>query len=218
MKEITHTFDKRNVVKSFIIGFSIGFIGLLPPGMLNMSSLRVSLENGLKEAIKFSIGASLVVGIHSFIAFTFSNYLQQHPEIIARLKWLGIFVFFILSILFFRKSRQKQNLRGKESKGNMIRNGFLLSNMNMLGIPFYLGASIALGTKTPEILTGIGKTFLVSGAMFGAFTLFSCYSIFAKLIKTRISYIAENINLILSILFFILFITVGYATIYSNLD
>jgi threonine/homoserine/homoserine lactone efflux protein len=207
---------QKKRLESFIIGFGISFMGLLPPGMLNMSSVRVSLESGLREALKFSFGASAVVGLHSFIAFSFSKYLSQHPEIIAQLKGIGLIIILILSIYFYKKSRTKEEYKGKESKGNMMWNGFFLSNMNMLGIPFYFGASIALGSKKPEILSGIGKTFLVAGAMLGAFTLFSSYSLFAKVIKRRILFITENINLILSVLFFILFIVFGYTILIEN--
>lgn len=192
------------IMDSFFVGFGIAFMGLVPPGMLNMSAVRIALEDGLREALKFSVGACLVVGIHSFIAMTFSVYLNNHPSIIELLKVLSVLVFFALSGFFFMQSKKKFDVEVKKQKGNKILNGFIMSNMNMLGIPFYCGASLALSAKNPSILDGSAKFILVLGAILGAFTLFSIYSLFAKIVKTKLSFISENINLILAVFFFFL--------------
>jgi hypothetical protein len=75
---------------------------------------------------------------------------------------------------------------------------------NMLAIPFYLGLSIYLASIQIIIIKQPYIMFFVSGAAIGAFLLFYTYIVFAKIIKNKVSFIAKNINVLLSVLFLIL--------------
>ena len=79
-----------------------------------------------------------------------------------------------------------------------------MSSLNFLAIPFYLAiATYAESNGWMEIKQPY-STVYVTGAVFGSFTLFSSYAIFAKTISKRIKFMAQNINYILSILFIVL--------------
>ncbi len=47
-------------------------------------------------------------------------------------------------------------------------------------------------------------SFFVAGAFLGTVALFAVYIQFAKIIETRVQFIARNINYVLSVLFFVL--------------
>lgn len=191
-----------------VAGFGMAYLGLLPPGMLNMTTLRTSLEYGIKPARAFAAGAASVVIIHSGIAVYFANYLNNHPEIITRLRYLGIAVFLILAIFFFTQAKKKFKGLGKDRKGNYFMQGLSMSALNMLGIPFYLGVSTLLEVEGWITLDMPFMWYVVVGACLGAFTLFMTYAVMADKIISRISFIASNINYILSMLFLILAIVV----------
>jgi threonine/homoserine/homoserine lactone efflux protein len=188
----------------FFAGFLMAFIGLCPPGMLNMTTLRTSLESGLKPASWFALGAALIVIVHSGIAIVFASYLNDHPFIILRLRYLGVMVFFGLSYFFFRKARQKFQGKGKEQSGNFLLQGISMSSINMLGIPFYLGISTLMENKGWILLEWPFTVMVIIGAFLGAFALFYTYAVLAARIVSKIGFIASNINYILSGLFFIL--------------
>ena len=188
-------------------GFIMAFAGLVPPGMLNMTAVRTSIEKGRKAGISFAAGAASVVFIQASIALIFANYLNNHPEILEKLKIAGIVVFVLLAVFFFIQARKKFKAEGKEKKGNYFVTGMLMSSMNMLAIPFYLGLSAFLGSKGQLILEQPYITIFVIGAVLGAFTLFASYSYFANIIVKKAQFIASNINYILSALFVVLAIT-----------
>lgn len=188
-------------------GFIMAFAGLVPPGMLNMTAVRTSIEKGRKAGVSFSAGAASVVFIQSSIALIFANYLKNHPEILEKLKMAGIVVFVLLAVFFFVQARKKFKAEGKEEKGNYFISGMLMSSMNMLAIPFYLGLSAYLGTKGQLILEQPYITIFVVGAVLGAFALFTTYAYFAAIIVKKAQFIAQNINYILSALFVVLAIT-----------
>lgn len=186
------------------IGFLMSFVGLIPPGMLNMTAVRTKIEKSKKAAILFILGAAIIVIPQAYIALAFAKYFAKNPQIIERLKIAGIFVLFSLSIFFFIQARKKFKGEGKRKKGNHFLTGMLMSSMNMLAIPFYVFMSSVLETKNLLILAQPYIAFFVFGVFSGALFLFMIYVWFAVFIEKKAQFIARNINYILSILFFIL--------------
>jgi hypothetical protein len=131
----------------------------------------------------------------------FADYFNKNPQIIERLKIAGVVVFLILSIFFLYLSRKELNPKASNTKGNYFLKGIGMSSINMLGIPFYLGISIFLAAENKILIEQPYIILFVFGASIGSFLLFSTYIIFAKYISDKVSFIAKNINLILSILF-----------------
>ncbi len=186
------------------LGFVMAFFSLIPPGMLNMTAVRTTIEKNRNEGVWFSLGAALVVIPQAFIALVFARYFSDHPEIVQRLQVAGIVVLLFLSVVFFFQARKKFKGEGTKRKGKSFWIGILMSMMNMLAIPFYLVLSSVLenrgllNTEQPYI------NLFVSGVFLGAFTLFFMYVLFAQIIEKRAQFIARNINYILSLLFFVL--------------
>lgn len=179
----------------------MAYFGLISPGMLNMTALKIRINNGISESVKFAIGASVIVFIQAGIALYFADYFNKNPQIIERLKIAGVVVFLILSIFFLYLSRKELNPKASNTKGNYFLKGIGMSSINMLGIPFYLGISIFLAAENKILIEQPYIILFVFGASIGSFLLFSTYIIFAKYISQKVSFIAKNINLILSILF-----------------
>ena len=187
-----------------LLGFISAFLGLLAPGMLNMTAVRTTIEQGKRQGVMFSIGAASVVLLQASIALIFTNYLNQNPNILDNLKIGAIIVFFVLAIFFFFQARKKFDVKGKTKQGNLFFIGMFMSSINMLAIPFYLGLSTYFSSNGQLIMEQPYISLFVIGSTFGAFLLFFLYVNFAKIIAERAKFIATNINYILSVLFFVL--------------
>lgn len=186
------------------LGFIMGYFGLITPGMLNMTSVKYSIENGMREALIFSAGAAGIVFIQAMIALGFTDYLANHPEIIANLKIAGIIVFILLSVFFFIQAKKNVQIKNSKMKSKPFVTGIFMSSINMLAIPFYLALSAFLNARGHLTLSQPHITFFVIGAVLGAFSLFVTYAYFASYISKRIRFIARNINIILGFLFLFL--------------
>lgn len=187
-----------------IFGFFIAFGVMLSPGMLNMTALKVSLDIGERSGIRFAIGASLIIFIQVGIALMFADYFVQHPKIIEVIEEVGVVVFFLLAIFFFRLSRKSTPHSTKKIKRNYFIAGVVIASLDMLTIPFYITVSAFLASKN-EITIEIPYTlFFMLGVMLGAFSLLYAYVKFAGVIAKRVSFLTRNINSILSIIFLIL--------------
>jgi len=187
-----------------LYGILISYFAMIAPGMLNMTALKVRLEIGKLESVKFAIGAAVIIFIQAGIALFFADYFVKNPSVIELLKTAGVFVFFALAVFFFMLSRRKINPKTSSGKGNYIIRGAMLSGLNMLSIPFYLAFSIFLAEKQLIIIEQPYILLYIFGVFVGAMLLFYTYIYFAEVIAKKVSFIARNINLILSGLFIVL--------------
>lgn len=182
-------------------GILMAYVGLISPGMLNMTALKIRLESGTSQSLKFALGAAIIVFVQAGIALYFAEYFTKNPHVIEWLKIAGVVVFFVLSGFFFSLSRKKLNPKTTYTKNNYFLKGVGMSAINMLGIPFYLGISVFLAAKNKILIEQPYILLFVLGAAIGSFLLFSTYIVFAKIIIKKVSFIAQNVNLILSLLF-----------------
>ena len=128
-----------------LFGFLMAFIGVTPPGMLNMTALRVKIEKNKKSAFLFASGAATIVIPQALIAVSFTKYFTKHPEVIERLKIGGFFVLLALSVFFFLQARKKMKAAGTKRKGII----FLLECSYLLLIcwQFHIIFSLALSYR-----------------------------------------------------------------------
>jgi threonine/homoserine/homoserine lactone efflux protein len=187
-----------------LLGLGVAYIGLLPPGMMNMTVVHKTITSGMKESMQFALGAVFIIGIQCLIALTFSKMLSNDPSIISSFRRAAIFVFLGLSILFYMKSRQKVRQGSTDNRKTSVLAGMGMSGMNMLAIPFFFGFSAYLEIQNMLELSQPHISFFVLGAVLGAFLLFYTYGRFAVFISRRVGFIARNINLILSVFFILL--------------
>lgn len=199
-----------------IIGILMTFIGLLPPGMMNMTVVRHALTTGMGDAMKFSAGAAAVVGIQSLIALTFAEWLIANPEVIVILRKVAILVFALLAIYFYRLSRHAPSIRTRTSGKHLVLAGAMMSSLNMLAIPFFLGYSTLMNLNGWLEFSFPNIYFFVAGAIIGSFMLFIAYAKFSTTINARIGFLARNINLILAVLFILLALMSVWSVFISN--
>ena len=65
-----------DVFRLFFLGLFVALIGVIPPGLLNMTAAKISLKEGAGRGIMFSTGVCLVVFFQTYIAAIFSRYLS----------------------------------------------------------------------------------------------------------------------------------------------
>ena len=201
-----------DIVTHIFYGSIMAYFGLISPGMLNMTALKIRISIGKTQSIQFAAGAAFVVFFQAGIALFFADVLVQNPSIIETLKIIGIIVFFLLSYFFYKLSKKKTKTQQSVKAGNYFFKGIALSSINMLAIPFYFGVSIFLASKEKIIIQMPSIIYFIIGAAIGSFLLFLSYIKFADIIVKRISFIAKNINIILSLLFFALGIFTFFKT------
>jgi threonine/homoserine/homoserine lactone efflux protein len=184
----------------FLLGFITSFLGTLTPSMLNMTTAKISLTKSKADAIKFAVGVSIVVLIQVYVAILFTKFLRNNPAFVQSLQKIAIVIFAGLSFYFYSASKKQKEATYKERSGNSFVVGLLLSALNMFSIPFYCGVTTALDVAGWLKFSQLNIVIFVIGSALGTFALLAMYANFAKVVQAKSKGLAQNLNLILSIL------------------
>ena len=128
-----------NFISLFLLGFFFSFVGSISPSMLNMTALKISLENGKKGTYKYALGVSLVVILQAYIAVFLTKYIAENQVVLEYLEKAGIVVFIFLSFYFYKESKKSKLKKAitNVKKETPFLKGILLSTLNMFAIPFF---------------------------------------------------------------------------------
>lgn len=193
----------------FFITFSAAFLGTMPPGMLNLTALKIRISKGKKNAYLFTLGVSIIILIQSLIGVQVSKYLYNHPEVIDLLMKIAIAIFFILSIYFYASAKKVKDERKKiasDKKRNDFLKGLILASLNMLAIPYYSGINAMWRSSGWIEFNPIDTTVFVLGAAVGTAAVLFFYIRYFKNFKIEKNRFSKRLNYMLSVLMFILVI------------
>ena len=194
------------IIYHFVIGFFMASFGLFSPGLLTMTTLNTAIDHGVKNAVKFAFGAIIPIFIQAHIALLGAEYIKTHPRFILSFSKIAVFIFLILSFIFFKQYRQRKLVikTPRFSINNTFFYGLLLSFINPLAIPFYFTYSTLLELNNWLSITEPYITVFVFGAVTGAFTTLSIFAKYASILFGKLQFIAKHFKLILALIMLIL--------------
>jgi len=192
------------VITHILFGLLLAIVGFITPAMLNMTTVRTTIDKGRAAGILFALGASSINAIQSLVAFAFLRFLDSNPNVIVWLKRLGVLVLFGLAYFFYRQSKRVVQAKENDSKTHPFVLGALLSSINMLALPYYFTSALALEASGQINAVPPHIYFMSAGVWIGGFLMFSTYAILAGVVAKRSAFITRNLNIMLSILFIIL--------------
>ncbi len=187
---------------SFIFGFSSSFLGMVFPSMLNMTTVKISIERGKINAIKFALGVSTIVFLQAYAAIFFIKFLRENPLFILTLQKVALVIFAMLSFYFYKefKKENKTTSEFKQKCKDTFLVGLFLSALNMFAIPFYYGITTVLNNFGWMNLTQNNILLFVVGSAIGTFMILYSYSNFARFVKTKSNRKSNKLSLVLSVL------------------
>ena len=190
-----------SIILPFILGFLIAAIGIFPPGMLNMTIAKLSVNENKKEALLFAYGAVLIVLIQAFTGLYFAKFLDSHPVVSDNLKKFGVVIFIILTFAFIyaglKSKKPKVEVELKDKQNRLIY-GITLSSLNMFAIPYYAFLSLTLASKSIFDFEISSIIIFSVGAALGTYLVFYIYAILFKKIEHRVGFITNNINFLIA--------------------
>ncbi|NRB60573.1 MAG: lysine transporter LysE [Winogradskyella sp.] len=170
----------------FFLGLFVALIGVIPPGLLNMTAAKISLKEGPGSGITFSSGVCSIVFVQTYLASIFSRYLSNRPDVVEILQRVA-FVIFVLITIYFLVIARNQNETPVEtedkSKRSRFFHGMFLSALNVFPIPYQAYMTITLASfgwlnfERTTIIT------YVTGAAMGTFVMLYFYIFFFEKIK-----------------------------------
>ena len=181
----------------FFLGLFIALIGVIPPGLLNMTAAKISLKEGHVRGVMFSIGVCVIVIAQTYIAAIFARYLSNHPEVIDILQRVAFVIFVLITIyfLFIAKKQPKQQIEPKiRSKHSRFFHGIFLSAINVFPIPYQAYMTITLASFGWLKFDQTSIISYVAGAATGTFVMLYMYIFFFDKIKEKSFTSQKNMN------------------------
>ena len=186
-----------NLTIVFFLGLIFALVGVIPPGLLNMTAAKISLKEGYVRGIMFSVGVCVIVIFQTYIAAIFARYISNHPDVVDILQRVAFVVFVLLTIYYFLIAKKQPQLKVEtniKSKHSRFFQGMLLSGINTLPIPYhaYMTTTLAsIGWLSFEHTMIISY---VAGAAMGTFVMLYVYIFFFEKIKDKNFTSQKNMN------------------------
>jgi len=181
-------------------GFIAAFIGIIPPGLLNMTAAKINLKEGKRNAIWFVVGAVLVIFFQVYLAVLFAHVIDNRPDVVTLLREVGFVIFSILTIYFLFIAKEpiaKRSKIKKSSRKSRFFLGMLLSGLNFFPIPYYVVVSVTLASYHLFVFEDNIILTFVLGSVLGSFTALYSYVAFFGRIEKKTDYLMRNMNTII---------------------
>lgn len=180
----------------------MALVGVIPPGLLNMTAAKISLKDGYARGVTFSIGACVIIVFQTYIGTLFARYLSNHQDVVDVLQRVAFVIFVLITIYFLAivKTEDKPQAEIKiKSKKSRFFQGILLSALNVFPIPYYAYMSITIASFGWMDFEKTSIISYVAGATMGSFVTFYIYIFFFDKIKSKTLTSQKSMNYLIGI-------------------
>ena len=194
--------------KLFLITYFAALLGVVPPGLVNMTVAKTCMKHGEKSGIFVAIGASFVVLLQAMFAVFLARYIFDNPFIRNVLLRAGLVIFIILAIFFFVKAQNGSHIEAQTEKtnANSIFKGILVAILNVFPIPYFVALATALNIGGDVSYDWFLMITFVLAASLGTFTTLYFYVLSFQKIDSKTAIFSKYSNYFMAILMFVLVI------------
>lgn len=194
--------------KLFLITYFAAFLGVIPPGLVNMTVAKTCVESGKKNGMYVAIGAAAVVLVQAFIAVLLAKYIFDHPFVRRMLLRAGLVIFSILFVYFFLKAKNKKRLQhsSKKATANSILKGMLAAVLNLFPIPYFVAIAGAMDVSNTVIYDWSVIISFATAACLGTFTTLYLYVLSFARIEEKVDSFTKYSNYFMASLMLLLII------------
>ena len=139
----------RPLMKVFLVGMFVSFLGTLPLGTLNVAAMQISATEGVQAAILFVVGTLTAEIIYVRISLVAMDWIRKQEKILMVLEWLTLIIVAALAFFSFYAAIQPTVNKNIILSSTMPKYllGLTMSALNPVQIPFWFGWSTVLFAK-----------------------------------------------------------------------
>jgi threonine/homoserine/homoserine lactone efflux protein len=187
---------------TFLVAVVVNFLGYIPLGNINLTSMQISINNGFKQAIIFATSFSIIEAIFTFILMNFAEWFASKKDLLSWLGWILVVVFIIMGVISLVQANNVPKPKEESRKRDSIRTGIILGIFNPMIIPFWTIGGTYLIANNWITTQGLGLEIFSIGAGLGAFLCLYLFARFAQYIQNRFSFNHKIINKSIAAVFF----------------
>lgn len=182
-----------------VFGFGAALLGVSLPGLLNMTAVKISKEDGSNHAFQYVLGSLLIIFIQTYVAIFFARLIESSAFITEILHEIGLVIFAGLTIYFlgFAKKSKEQSKLNHAKKNKPFIYGAILAFINVFSIPYYVFLSVTLASYDYNIFDPWHTTLFSLGVTVGSGVMFYCYILFFEKKQNQDGFVLNNLNYII---------------------
>ncbi|WP_081164441.1 LysE family translocator [Niastella populi] len=176
-------------LRIFITGMCISFLGTLPLGTLNIAAMQISVSDGIRPALYFSLGALLVEIIYVRLSLVAMDWVQRQQRLFRLLQWFTVLIIAALaagSFIAAASPHTEKNVILSHTIHRFLL-GMAMSAINPAQIPFWFGWSSALFNKKLLLPRNDHYNTYIAGIGLGTFLGNSVFIFGGQLIVNRLN-------------------------------
>ena len=177
------------IVQVFIAGLIFSFLGSTPPGTMNLAVLQLGLEQKIKTALRFSLAVAIIEYPYAWIAVEFEDWITSSPVIIENFQLITAIVMTVIGLFTIWSARKPSDFSVRFNESG-FRRGLVLSILNPMAIPFWIGITAYLKAQEWIDLSTAGLLHsYVFGTSVGVILLLILFTFLAKRLS---GYVTNN--------------------------
>jgi len=171
----------------FVVGIVFSFLGSIPPGTLNLCVLQLGLEKKIGAALRFSLAVAIIEYPYAWIAVEFERWITSSPAVIENFQLLTAIVMTIIGLLNIWAAQRPTEFANRFNESG-FRRGLILSLLNPMAIPFWIGITAYLKAQGWIDLSSQLKLHLyVLGTSIGAMILLTLFTYLAHRLSSYVT-------------------------------
>jgi len=138
------------LLRVFLWGLLISFLGTLPMGTLNITAMQIGIQESIKNALLFVAGSLMVEMIYVRISLVGINWVSKQDKLMRAMQWITLGIIIALAagsiIAALHPSNEAKNVV-LQNKLHRTLLGMFMCAINPVQIPFWFGWSTVLFSK-----------------------------------------------------------------------
>jgi len=188
------------ILLTFFIGLIANFIGYVPPGNINLTLVKITINRGMKQALQFIIAFSIVEFFFTYIIMYAAKWLSGQVKLDILIDWVMVVLFTTLgTITWLHRNKPPAP---KYSDTASLRYGLLMGFLNPVQVPFWMITGTYLITHEWIAVGWLALIIFSLGSAAGAFLCLFLYARFAQYVQSKFALSNRIINTAIAILFF----------------
>lgn len=201
----------------FLITYFSALLGVVPPGLVNMSVAKTCVKRGKKNGIFMAFGASVTVLLQAAIAVMLARYIFDNTYVNNILLRAGLVIFLIMMFYFLvMAQRRRKEVEVSPTSGlKSVLKGMIIGALNIFPIPFFVALAAALNVNGDIEYHLLNNTAFVLAASLGTFSTLYLYTLFFAKIEAEGTFFVKYSNYFMALLMLILVI-ITFIRIFSQ--
>ena len=194
-----------------LIGMGISVIGAVPFGLVNLTVLNVSYEQGTRPALKIAHGASLIEVLFGLTAILAGSLIYHQLEGNTIISFIAAAVLIAGGMYFITKKQGPESSQEKQIKQGTAVSGILKGAfLNLVSIQVFIFWILAIAFLSTRGLIGydtVSILVFLAGIWTGKMIVLLTYINLSRKMFSRSGLISSNINRIIG------FVLIGMAIV-----